>query len=125
MTIIGTDADLPIGRRIAAARREHGLTQQRLADEAGYSLSYLTKVEVGSKDATPAFITAVARSRRGKRTSASLGAYQSGVLWYGSRRTATGGAEVRTVSVWVEASGRPRTITHPVSTCTPSGIGCQ
>src|SRR5690606_24198210 len=78
MTIIGTDADLPIGRRIAAARREHGLTQQRLADEAGYSLSYVTKVEAGSKDATPAFITAVARSLGVSRAELQGQPYQAG-----------------------------------------------
>ena len=34
-----------IGRRIALLRQKFGWTQQRLADEVGISLSYLSKIE--------------------------------------------------------------------------------
>ena len=34
-----------IGRRIAELRQKFGWTQQRLADEVGISLSYLSKIE--------------------------------------------------------------------------------
>ena len=34
-----------IGRRIAELRQRFGWTQQRLADEVGISLSYLSKIE--------------------------------------------------------------------------------
>jgi transcriptional regulator with XRE-family HTH domain len=38
-----------LGRRIQYIRRKRGLTQQRLAEELGISLSFLGRVEIGSK----------------------------------------------------------------------------
>lgn len=57
-------ADDHIGRRIAQHRKLAGLTQQRLADTSGYSLSLIKQVETGAKPATPAMVAAIARTLR-------------------------------------------------------------
>lgn len=44
---IRTPADL--GRAIAGARRERGLSQGALADELGFKRSYLSELETGSE----------------------------------------------------------------------------
>jgi transcriptional regulator with XRE-family HTH domain len=44
---IHTPAD--IGRAIAGARRERGLSQGALADELGFTRSYLSELETGSE----------------------------------------------------------------------------
>lgn len=49
-----------IGRRIAALRRERGLTQEKLAAMARVSPSLLQKVETGGRDASQVLVAAVA-----------------------------------------------------------------
>ena len=44
--IVGSPADL--GRATAGVRREKGLTQQELAEEAGFDRSYLVRLEAGA-----------------------------------------------------------------------------
>lgn len=58
----GAPAKDHTGRRIAEQRKLAGLTQQRLAELAGYSVSLLFQVEEGAKPATPALIAAVTRA---------------------------------------------------------------
>lgn len=55
-------ADEHTGRRIADLRKISDLTQQRLADQTGYSLSLITQVETGKKPASAALVAAVARA---------------------------------------------------------------
>jgi transcriptional regulator with XRE-family HTH domain len=55
-------ADENIGARIAAERRLRGLTQLQLADRAHTSVSLLRKVEQGSRPATSALMTSVAKA---------------------------------------------------------------
>lgn len=52
------------GQRIARARKQRGFTQQGLADRTRYSRSHIAQVEKGHKEATPAFIVAVANTLR-------------------------------------------------------------
>ncbi|MEO3862082.1 helix-turn-helix transcriptional regulator [Acrocarpospora sp. B8E8] len=54
--------DESVGQRAAQLRRLRGLTQARLAELAGVSLSLVRRVEQGQVPATPAFIGAVARA---------------------------------------------------------------
>ena len=56
--------DEHIGARVASERKLRGLTQVQLADQAHVSLSLLRKVEQGSKPASSAFVSAVARALR-------------------------------------------------------------
>lgn len=49
------------GENIAVLRKARGLGQARLAREAGISLSYLSKIEVGLRPATPPVVAAVAK----------------------------------------------------------------
>jgi transcriptional regulator with XRE-family HTH domain len=56
--------DEHIGARVAVERKLRGLTQVQLADRAHISVSLLRKVEQGSKPATSAFVSAVARALR-------------------------------------------------------------
>ncbi|BFP50134.1 hypothetical protein KCMC57_65020 (plasmid) [Kitasatospora sp. CMC57] len=58
----GPAAEDHVGRRIAVQRKLADLTQQRLADQIGYSVSLLGQVEQGAKPATPALIAAVTRA---------------------------------------------------------------
>ncbi len=51
-----------VGDRTGRARRLARLTQEQLAHKANISLSLLRKVEQGTRPASPAFITAVARA---------------------------------------------------------------
>jgi transcriptional regulator with XRE-family HTH domain len=51
-----------IGRRIADQRKRAGITQQSLADTAGYSLSLIKQVETGAKPATPALVATIAQT---------------------------------------------------------------
>ncbi|HEV2088995.1 MAG TPA: helix-turn-helix transcriptional regulator [Cryptosporangiaceae bacterium] len=51
-----------IGDRIAVERKLRGLTQHQLADRAHVSLSLLRKVEQGSRPASPAVVSSVARA---------------------------------------------------------------
>jgi len=41
-----------IGRRLAALRRERGLTQEQLAERAGTSSAYVARIEAGGRRAT-------------------------------------------------------------------------
>src|SRR5262245_40244875 len=50
-----------IGARVAQARREKGLTQEQLAAATNFSVSLVRHVEQGSRAASHAFTTAVAR----------------------------------------------------------------
>ena len=54
------DAEEAVGRRIARARKLHGLTQLGLAGRAHLSKSLIAQVESGHKPATPSLIAAVA-----------------------------------------------------------------
>src|SRR5690606_40009121 len=54
--------DAGIGARTARARKLARLTQPQLAHKAHVSLSLLSKVEQGSRPASPAFVAAVARA---------------------------------------------------------------
>ncbi|MFB7411363.1 helix-turn-helix domain-containing protein [Streptomyces sp. NPDC056202] len=51
-----------IGRRVARLRRERHLTQKALADLAGLSNSFISKVEQGAEQATPHAIAKIARA---------------------------------------------------------------
>jgi transcriptional regulator with XRE-family HTH domain len=48
------------GENIAVLRKVRGLSQTKLAREAGISLSYLSKIETGLRPATPPIVAAVA-----------------------------------------------------------------
>lgn len=50
-----SDAELPIGQRIAQLRMRRGMTQQVLADRLGRSKSWVDKVEARRAEARPAF----------------------------------------------------------------------
>jgi transcriptional regulator with XRE-family HTH domain len=54
--------DDSIGARIATERKLRGLTQQQLASRAHLSLSLLRKVEQGSRPASPALMSTVAKT---------------------------------------------------------------
>lgn len=56
------DEDLRVGGQIAVQRRLRGMTQEELAAEASVSVSYLRKIEQGSRPATRTLIAAVARA---------------------------------------------------------------
>jgi transcriptional regulator with XRE-family HTH domain len=49
------------GENIAVLRKARGLSQSKLARLAGISVSYLTKIEVGTRPATPPVVAAVAK----------------------------------------------------------------
>jgi transcriptional regulator with XRE-family HTH domain len=59
---MSSDRSLSTGARIAAYRRLNRLTQRGLAARANVSHSLLTKVEIGSKPASQAFLAACARA---------------------------------------------------------------
>lgn len=44
------DVVLHVGRRIAALRVRHGMTQDELAERAGVSLKYLQRIEAGREN---------------------------------------------------------------------------
>ena len=50
MSASHSEAYKTIGRRIRYYRKEKGLTQEALADKAGISLSYLSKIEAENCD---------------------------------------------------------------------------
>ncbi|GAA2505726.1 hypothetical protein GCM10010406_47980 [Streptomyces thermolineatus] len=50
------------GENIAVLRKARGLGQAKLAREAGISLSYLSKIEVGERPATPPVVAAIAKA---------------------------------------------------------------
>lgn len=52
------------GDNVAVLRKARGLTQAQLAREVGISVSYLSKIEVGLRPATPPVVAAVARALR-------------------------------------------------------------
>ncbi|MEU7562012.1 helix-turn-helix domain-containing protein [Streptomyces eurythermus] len=52
------------GENIAVLRKARGMGQAKLAREAGISLSYLSKIEVGLRPATPPVVAAIARVLR-------------------------------------------------------------
>ncbi|PWI45365.1 helix-turn-helix transcriptional regulator [Streptomyces sp. ICBB 8177] len=52
------------GENIAVLRKSRGIGQARLARQAGISLSYLSKIEVGTRPATPPVVAAVAKALR-------------------------------------------------------------
>ena len=54
--------DVEMGARISTVRKLRQLTQHGLAARANVSYSLLTKVESGSRRATPAFVAACARA---------------------------------------------------------------
>lgn len=61
MTSEGSSRD-GIGRRVKAARKLAGITQQQLAAKAHVSLSLVKQVEQGRAPASPAFVAAAARA---------------------------------------------------------------
>jgi transcriptional regulator with XRE-family HTH domain len=71
-----------IGARVAAERKLRGLTQYQLADRARVSVSLLRKVEQGSKPASAALVSSVARALRIEQAKLTGQPYFSG-----SRRT--------------------------------------
>ena len=50
------------GENIAVLRKARSMGQARLAREAGISVSYLSKIEVGLRPATPPVVAAVAKA---------------------------------------------------------------
>lgn len=50
----------PPGENIAVLRKVRGISQAKLARDAGISLSYLSKIETGLRPATPPIVAAVA-----------------------------------------------------------------
>ncbi|MEW1865985.1 helix-turn-helix transcriptional regulator [Streptomyces sp. NPDC088194] len=50
------------GENIAVLRKARGIGQERLAREAGISYSYLSKIEVGTRAATPPVVAAIAKA---------------------------------------------------------------
>lgn len=56
------DEDVRVGGQVAVQRRLRGLTQEELAAEASVSVSYLRKIEQGSRPATRTLISALARA---------------------------------------------------------------
>src|SRR6266567_2116603 len=70
--------DEHIGARIATERKLAGLTQRLLADRAHVSLSLLRKVEQGSKPASPALVSSVARALRVDRVNLTGQPYRTG-----------------------------------------------
>ncbi|GAA1881755.1 helix-turn-helix domain-containing protein [Streptantibioticus ferralitis] len=50
------------GENIAVLRKARGMGQAKLAREAGISLSYLSKIEVGTRPATPPVVAAIAKA---------------------------------------------------------------
>jgi transcriptional regulator with XRE-family HTH domain len=56
------EPDTGIGPRVAEERKLAGLTQQQLARRANMSLSLVRKVEQGAVPASPAFVSAIART---------------------------------------------------------------
>lgn len=60
--VIVVDNDGGVAARVAETRKLAGLTQTQLAMQANVSLSLLRKVEQGSKPASPAFVSTVARA---------------------------------------------------------------
>src|SRR4051794_5488337 len=50
------------GENIAVLRKARGMGQAKLAREAGISLSLLSKIELGTRAATPPVVAAVARA---------------------------------------------------------------
>lgn len=52
------------GENIAVLRKARGLSQDQLARQSGISKSYLTKIEVGTRPATPPVVAAVAKAMR-------------------------------------------------------------
>jgi transcriptional regulator with XRE-family HTH domain len=67
-----------IGARIAIKRKLQGLTQWRLADRAGVSVSLLRKVEQGNKPASPALVACVAKALHVDRTDLTGQPYRTG-----------------------------------------------
>ena len=67
-----------IGARIAAERKLRGLTQYQLADRACVSVSLLRKVEQGSKPASAALLSSVARALRIEQATLTGQPYFSG-----------------------------------------------
>ena len=52
----------PLGKRIREARRERGLSQAKLAELAGISLSTVQRIEREDRETTPANLVAVLRA---------------------------------------------------------------
>ncbi|MER6382126.1 helix-turn-helix domain-containing protein [Streptomyces sp. NPDC001118] len=52
------------GENIAVLRKARGIGQAKLARDAGISLSYLSKIEVGLRPATPPVVAAIAKALR-------------------------------------------------------------
>ncbi len=50
---------LPIGEEIALARKNQGMSQERLGEAVGYSQSIISRIETGSIDVTPAVMAAI------------------------------------------------------------------
>lgn len=67
-----------IGARVAVERKLHGLTQHQLADRARVSVSLLRKVEQGSKPASAALLSSVARALRIEQAKLTGQPYFSG-----------------------------------------------
>jgi transcriptional regulator with XRE-family HTH domain len=51
-----------LGETVRAIREARGITQQALADEAGITKAYLSKIELERRQASPAVIVALARA---------------------------------------------------------------
>ncbi|WDZ90597.1 helix-turn-helix domain-containing protein [Nocardiopsis sp. HUAS JQ3] len=57
-----TDDDVPIGDRVAVARKIAGVNQRQLAQKSHYSVSMVRAVEQGREPASPEFVAAVAKA---------------------------------------------------------------
>lgn len=58
----GMESTPAAGENIAVLRKARQMGQAKLAREAGISLSYLSKIEVGERPATPPVVAAIARA---------------------------------------------------------------
>jgi transcriptional regulator with XRE-family HTH domain len=57
----GTPINKRIGKRVHNARRDLGLTQKELADQAGTSLAVISRLEVGHQSVSAERLAAIAR----------------------------------------------------------------
>jgi transcriptional regulator with XRE-family HTH domain len=53
-----------IGKRVAALRRERGLTQEQIAERAGIGDAYVAKIEQGKKRPSVEVLEAIAKGLR-------------------------------------------------------------
>ena len=53
---------IPFGERVAIARKDRGISQERLGEEIGYSQSIVSRLETGALDWEPEAVVGVAEA---------------------------------------------------------------